>query len=87
MPRRIASALPSWIVSVAGTVFALTVGSTQWATIISATIGASLVLSFVVQLSMQRKQGLVNRLAFTTAGSLVIGAVGIVVALVQYGLG
>jgi hypothetical protein len=36
---------------------------------------------------MQRKQGLVNRLAFTTAGSLVIGAVGIVVALVQYGLG
>jgi hypothetical protein len=87
MPRRITSALPSWIVSVAGTVFALTVGSTQWATIISATIGASLVLSFVVQLSMQRKQGLVNRLAFTTAGSLVIGAVGIVVALVQYGLG
>jgi hypothetical protein len=87
MPRRIASALPSWIVSVAGTVFALTVGSTQWATIISATIGASLVLSFVVQLSMQRKQGLVNRLAFTTAGSLVIGAAGIVVALVQYGLG
>jgi len=87
MPRRIASALPSWIISVAGTVFALTFGSTQWATIISATIGASLVLSFVVQLSMQRKQGLVNRLAFATAGSLVIGAAGIVVALVQYGLG
>jgi hypothetical protein len=45
------------------------------------------VLSFVIQLSLQRKQGLVNRLAFTTAGSLVIGAVGIVVALVQHGLG
>jgi hypothetical protein len=87
MPRRIASALPSWIASLAGTVFALTLGSAQWATVISATIGASLVLSFVVQLSMQRKQGLVNRLAFTTAGSLVIGAVGIVVALLQYGLG
>jgi hypothetical protein len=55
--------------------------------VISATIGASLVLSFVIQLSMQRKQGLVNRLAFTTAGSLIIGAVGIVVALAQYGLG
>jgi hypothetical protein len=87
MPRRFASALPSWIVAVAGTVFALTLGSAQWAEVISVTIGASLVLSFVIQLSMQRKQGLVNRLAFTTAGSLVIGAVGIVVALVQHGLG
>jgi hypothetical protein len=87
MPRRFASALPSWIVAIAGTAFALTLGSAQWAEVISVTIGASLVLSFVIQLSLQRKQGLVNRLAFTTAGSLVIGAVGIVVALVQHGLG
>lgn len=87
MPRRFASALPSWIVALAGTVFAVTLGSAQWASVISATIGASLVLSFVIQLSMQRKQGLVNRLAFTTAGSLIIGAMGIVVALAQYGLG
>lgn len=87
MPRRLASALPSWIVAIAGTVFAVTLGSSQWAEVISATIGASLVLSFVIQLSMQRKQGLVNRLAFTTAGSLIIGAVGIVVAWFSYGLG
>ena len=87
MPRRIASALPSWIVAIAGTVFAVTFGFAQWAAVISSTIVASLVLSFVVQLSMQRKQGLVNRLAFTTAGSLVIGAVGIVVALARNGLG
>jgi hypothetical protein len=50
-------------------------------------MGASLLVSFVVQLSMQRKEGLVNRLAFTTAGSLVIGAAGIAVAWVQHGLG
>ena len=87
MPRRFASALPSWIVAIAGTVFAVTLGSSQWAEVISTTIGASLVLSFVIQLSMQRKQGLVNRLAFTTAGSLIIGAVGIVVAWFSYGLG
>ena len=87
MPRRIASALPSWIVAVIGAVYAITLGSAMWATIISATMGASLLVSFVVQLSMQRKEGLVNRLAFTTAGSLVIGAVGIAVAWVQHGLG
>ena len=87
MPRRIASALPSWIVTIAGCVYAVTLGSAQWAAVISATIGASLVLSFVIQLSIQRKKGLVYRLAFTTAGSLVIGAVGFVVAWLSNGLG
>jgi hypothetical protein len=87
MPRRFASALPSWLVAVAGTVYALTVGSDQWAEAISITMGAALVLSFGVQLSLQRRQGLVNRLAFTTAGSLIIGAVGIVIALSLHGLG
>lgn len=87
MPRRIASALPSWIVAVIGTVYAITLGSAMWAVVISVTMGASLVVSFVVQLSMQRKEGLVNRLAFTTAGSLIIGATGIAVAWAQHGLG
>jgi hypothetical protein len=86
MPRRFASALPSWFVAVAGTLFAVTIGSAQWATVISATMGASLVLSFGVQLALQRRQGLVNRLAFTTAGSLIVGAIGIVVAWSLYGL-
>lgn len=87
MPRRIASALPSWIVAVIGTVSAITLGGAMWAVVISATMGASLVVSFVVQLSMQRKEGLVNRLAFTTAGSLIVGATGVAVAWAQYGLG
>lgn len=87
MSRRIASALPSWALSLVGTVYAAVVSSSLWPTVISATMGAALVLSFVIQLSLQRKEGLVNRLAFTTAGSLVIGAVGIVVCLALYGIG
>jgi len=87
MPRRIASALPSWIVAAIGTTYGVTLGSAMWAVVISAAMGASLLVSFVVQLSMQRKEGLVNRLAFTTAGSLVIGAIGIAVAWAQHGLG
>jgi hypothetical protein len=87
MPRRIATALPAWIVAVIGTVYAITLGSSMWDVVISATMGASLLVSFVVQLSMQRKEGLVNRLAFTTAGSLAIGAAGIAIAWVQHGLG
>ena len=87
MPRRIASALPSWIVAAIVTTYGVTLGSAMWAVVISAAMGASLLVSFVVQLSMQRKEGLVNRLAFTTAGSLVIGAIGIAVAWAQHGLG
>jgi len=87
MPRRIASALPSWIVAVIGSVYAITLGSAMWAVVISATIGASLLVSFIAQLSMQRKEGLVNRLAFTTAGSLIIGATAIAVAWALHGLG
>lgn len=87
MPRRLASALPSWIIAVVGTAAAVVGGGSQWATGISITMGASLLVSFIIQLSMQRKQGLVNRLAFTTAGSLVIGAVGIAIAWPLNGLG
>jgi len=87
MPRRLASALPSWIIAILGTAAAVVGGGNQWATGISIAMGASLLVSFIVQLSMQRKQGLVNRLAFTTAGSLVIGAVGIAIAWPLHGLG
>ncbi len=87
MPRRLASALPSWIIAVVGTALAVVWAGDQWAAGISVAMGASLLVSFIVQLSMQRKHGLVNRLAFTTAGSLVIGAVGIAIAWPLNGLG
>jgi predicted membrane channel-forming protein YqfA (hemolysin III family) len=87
MPRRIATALPSWIIAIAGTAFALTTDAQRWPTVISVTMGATLVISFVVQLSLQRKEGLVNRLALTTAVSLAIGGVGLAAAWLLYGIG
>ncbi|MEY4312900.1 MAG: hypothetical protein RLZZ319_409 [Actinomycetota bacterium] len=87
MPRRIATALPSWIVAVAGSIFAVTTDSERWPTVISVTMGAALVISFVVQLSLQRKEGLVNRLALTTAVSLAIGGVGLAAAWLIHGIG
>lgn len=87
MPRRFATALPSWVLALAGTGYASTLDAAHWPWVISAVMGATLVLSFVVQLSIQRKEGLVNRLALTTAGSLAIGAVGIVLAWSLHGIG
>ena len=87
MPRRISSALPSWVVAVVGTVYAITLDAPLWSIAVSATMGAAIVLSFAVQLGLQRKEGLVNRLAFTTAGTLAIGALGVAVAWALHGIG
>ena len=87
MPRRFATALPSWVIALVGSVWAVAQSDTLWAGTISVALGASIVTSFVVQLSIQRKEGLVNRLAFTTAGSLLIAALGVVVAWLAHGVG
>lgn len=87
MPRRFATALPSWVIALVGSAWAFMQSATLWAGTISVALGASIVVSFVVQLSLQRKEGLVNRLAFTTTGSLLISAVGVVVAWLAHGVG
>jgi hypothetical protein len=87
MPRRFATALPSWVVAAGIVGYAVVAGNPVWPGAISVAMGAAIVLSFIVQLSIQRKEGLVNRLAFTASGSLMIGAVGIVAALVLHGIG
>lgn len=87
MPRRFATALPSWLIAVAGTIVALTQDGTQWSGTISVALGASILVSFFIQLSLQRKEGLVNRLAFTTAGSLLVAAVGVAGSLLLHGVG
>lgn len=87
MPRRFATALPSWVIAMAGSIWAFVQSDALWAGTISVALGASIVVSFVVQLSIQRKEGLVNRLAFTTTGSLLIAAVGVVGAWLTHGVG
>lgn len=87
MPRRFATALLSWAIALFGAIWAIAVAGEQWPGTISVALGASIVVSFVVQLSIQRKEGLVNRLAFTTTGSLIISAFGLVTAWFINGVG
>jgi hypothetical protein len=87
MPRRFATALPSWVIALIGSVWAAIIPGPEWPGTISVALGASIVVSFIVQLSIQRKEGLVNRLAFTTSGSLLISAIGVVVAWLTHGVG
>ena len=87
MPRRFATALPSWVIALIGSVWAAFTDGAMWPGVISVAVGASIVVSFVVQLSIQRKEGLVNRLAFTTSGSLFIAALGVVAAWLSHGVG
>ena len=87
MPRRFATALPSWAIALIGAVWAAFTDGSMWPGVISVALGASIVVSFVIQLSLQRKEGLVNRLAFTTSGSLLIAAIGVVAAWASHGVG
>lgn len=87
MPRRFATALPVWVLALVGSVASVWgVGVQEWPTSLAMVLGFSMVLSFVIQLSTQRKKGLVNRLAFTTAGVLVIVGCAMVIATLVHGV-
>ena len=88
MRRQLLTAAPSWVLMIFGCVLAVFfVGGERWAVGISLSLGLSMLVSFFVQLILQEKEGLVNRLAFTTAGSLLVAGAGIVVAFAIYGIG
>ncbi len=87
MPRRFATALPVWVLALAGSVLAVWGNHVQpWAASLAMVLGFSMVLAFVIQLSTQRKKGLVNRLAFTTAGSLIIVGLAMIVSTLIHGV-
>ena len=88
MRRQLLTAIPSWVFIIFGCVLSVFfVGGERWAIGISISLGLSILISFFVQLILQEKDGLVNRLAFTTAGSLLVAAAGIVSAFAMNGIG
>ncbi len=87
MPRRFATAVPVWIVALIGSVGAFVVNEAQpWPATLSIVLGACLILTFGIQLALQRKKGLVNRMAFTTTGVLIIVGVAMITAVLVHGV-
>jgi hypothetical protein len=79
---KLASAVPIWVlVAVAALVIALATPGREYFTWIPITLAASIILTFAVQLSLRRKEGLVSRLTLSAVGSLVILGIATVVLL------
>jgi len=68
-----ASIVPVWVlVLLAAVIIAVFTPSFGFYTWLPVTLAASIVLTFVVQLSLRRKDGFVGRLVLTSVGSLII---------------
>ena len=73
MPLKIASVLPVWILVLAATVtIALVTPRSELFTWFSIVLAASILLTFCVQLAIQRKEGFNGRLSLSASGSFLI---------------
>lgn len=73
MTRTLATAIPVWIAVVAAV--ALTVvllPQDRWGDALPAIAGGALLVTFVVQVSLQLKEGFVTRLLVTTTGVILL---------------
>ena len=73
---KLASILPVWIlVLVAAVVIGFVSTGYEYFTWLPIVLGATIIFTFVVQLSLRKKDGFVSRLVLSTVGAMVILAV------------
>lgn len=89
MTRTVATALPVWLAVIATLVIiAVVVPVSGWWSLLPAIGAGAVLLTFVIQVSLQSKDGLVSRMLVTVSGVVVlllIASVGVLV--VQAALG
>lgn len=85
MSARSRSVPPIWLVALAGAIAVGVFAGELFLTWIPVVAAAAVLLTFVVQLSLQRKEGLVNRIIASIGGVLVILGVATVVLIVLHG--
>jgi len=78
------SILPVWGLAVVGAVLVAALAGTAYLVWLPVVLAASVLLTFVVQLALQRKEGLVSRMLASIGGAFVLLlATGLVLALVH----
>lgn len=84
MRRTLATAIPVWAAVVAGLVVLLVVGGPEvWLPSIPVIGAGALLLTFLVQVSLQSKDGLVRRMQASVMGVVVILAIASLAILVS----
>ena len=84
MSWRSRSVPPVWLAALVGAVLVVLFAGDAFLTWIPVVAAVSILLTFVVQLSLQRKEGLVNRIIASLGGVLVILAVTTVVLVLLH---
>jgi uncharacterized membrane protein len=76
MRRTLATAIPVWVAVVVGLVVLVTVGREDvWIPSLPVIAAGALLLTFIVQVSLQSKDGLVHRMLVSVTGVIVILAI------------
>lgn len=75
---------PVWFAALVGALLVGVFAGAQFLTWIPVVAAAAVLLTFVIQLALQRKEGLVNRIIASVGGVLVILAVATVVLILLY---
>ena len=85
---KLASIIPIWaLVLVGAVIIGLVSVGYEYFTWLPIALGATIVLTFVVQLSLRKKEGFVGRLVLSTVGALVILAAATLVLTVSRSVG
>ena len=89
MTRTVATALPVWLAVVAAlAVVAVLVPLAGWWSLLPAIAAGAVLLTFVIQVSLQSKDGLVSRMLVTVSGVVVLLLIAsVATAIVQAALG
>ncbi len=73
MTRTVATALPVWLAVIAAVVIVgLTLPASEWWAVLPAIAGGAMIITFVIQVSLQSKDGLVMRMLVTVTGAIVL---------------
>ena len=75
---------PVWVATLVGAVLVGVFAGNAFPTWIPVVAAGAVLLTFVIQLSLQRKEGLVNRMIASVGGSLAILAVATVVLILLH---
>lgn len=86
MTRTVATALPVWLAVIAAVVIAgLMVPASEWWAVLPAIAGGAMIMTFIIQVSLQSKDGLVMRMLVTVTGAFVLLAIASVVTALVAG--
>jgi hypothetical protein len=69
------SVLPVWVIALAGVIVGGVLAASAYLTWLPVVLAGSVLLTFAIQLALQRKEGLVTRMMASLGGALIILAV------------